>query len=586
VFDMKVVKMVFYFIKNFPGYVLFYFLNDILLTLPNYVGNVLFLKYIVQALLNNEPISRMLIILFLTAMFLILSDLYISWFMNKYKPCAEEKIQKKFYYNVRNAAEKYEFEVYDNPKFYDDMTYVNANIVKDSLALFSYGSKIVAELINILLIINLFYSIGLGVLIISVIAVTISLLFEVPIVKIQNKRKYYVNSIERKRGYFRNSFFVREYLYERKMSSIEKLLHKRYEESIEKQKTCEKNFGWKLFLLNTLRDLLSSNILMNLILIVYLLREVLITHKILGSDFIAAYNAVTVVMNAIMQIIMLCGQISASAFTIKKYQDFIEDVPEENRGMKDVLEDIQSIEFVNVSFAYPGTEKKVLKNINFKINAGDKIAIVGKNGSGKTTLVHLMMGLYYPTEGKILVNGKALHKEEYPLYRNKFAAFFQGMKALEATAAENVALDTKISLEKVKASLLKSGYSKLAVSPDTTSIGVQFDKKGTILSGGEYQKLMLAHCFYSEKKLLIMDEPSSALDPIAEKNFNMQIAELAHDKLAVFVTHRHSTVNMADVIYVIDNGKLCDIGTHQQLLNKEGVYKEMWNIQTLKYGVQ
>lgn len=589
--------MLFCLIKRFPMYVIGYFVNEILLALPSYVGNVLFLKYLMQALLEREPIYKMLSILGVTAAFLIVADVYVTWFTNKYKPSAEERIQKEFYYHIRNAVEKYELDVYDNPVFYDEITYINGNICKDSLALLSYVSKMIAGFINIILIINLFYKIGFGVLGISIGAVILSFLFKVPVVRLQNQRKYEVISMERKHIYFQNCFFMWEFFLERKMTSIDSLLHIRYEESIKDQIACEKKFGGKFFLLSSLQELLIDNLLLKLILIGYLLYEVLMTRRLHSSDFIATYNAVIVVMNAVMQMVMLWGQMAESSYTVKKYQRFISSVPQEikignqkpdrertKKSWERKFEKVNSIEFRNVSFAYPGTDKNVLRNINFCIHSGEKIAIVGKNGSGKTTLIHLLMGLYYPTEGEILINGKTLSREEYLLYRSKFAAFFQGMKPLEATVAENVALDTEMDLEQVCKTLQRANCAELFSEAEYTMIGVQFDPTGVILSGGECQKLMLAHCFYSNKLMLIMDEPSSALDPVAERDFNMQVSELSGDKLVVFVTHRLSTVHMADYIYVIDNGKICDEGSHEELVKKEGIYREMWNIQLEKYG--
>lgn len=177
---MRALWMVFYMIKRFPRYVIGYFANEILLALPSYVGNVLFLKYLMQALLERETIGKMLIILGTMAFFLIVADLYVAWFTNKYKPFAEEQIQREFYIHVRDAVEVCELEVYDNPVFYDEITYINDNICKDSLALLSYISKMTACFINIMLIIQLFYKIGFGVLFISIGAVVLSLLFNTP----------------------------------------------------------------------------------------------------------------------------------------------------------------------------------------------------------------------------------------------------------------------------------------------------------------------------------------------------------------------------------------------------------------------
>lgn len=597
--EMKTIWMLLYFIRRYPVYVLCFFTNEILLSLPNYVGNVLFLKYLMKALLEGESASGMLFLLAGTALFLIAADIYAAWFSGKYMPCAEERIQKDFYHYIRNAAVGYGLEAYDDPAFYEDMTYINENICKDSLALLSFVSKMAAGLINILLIVHLFYEMGFTVLMFSVGAVALSIIFDLPIIGLQNRKKYTVSGIERKRIYFRDCFFRRESFPERKMTNVNILLYSRYDGSAEEQILCEKKFGGKLFLLSSLKELLSNHLLMQFAVTAYLLYCVLVTQKLQGSDFIAAYNAVNVITNEMMRIVGCFGQMASSSYTVGKYRKFLASVPQEEHcgdggqgehGLgvekesgRDIGE-IRSIEFRNVSFSYHGTGKYVLRNISFCVRSGEKIAIVGKNGSGKTTLIHLLMGLYSPTEGEILVNGKRLDRAEIPFYRRKFAAFFQGMNPMEATVAENVALDTEIDLEKICLALHKTGCEAMFPEPKEVMVGVQFDSEGLILSGGECQKLMLAHCFYSNKYMLIMDEPSSALDPASERAFNRQVAELAGDKLAVFVTHRLSTVHMADIIYVIEDGRLIGKGSHSELVGKEGVYRDMWRIQQEKYG--
>lgn len=597
--EMKTLWMLFYFIKRYPVYVLCVFMNEVLLALPGYVGNVLFLKYLMQMLLDGEPIFRMLFLLGGTALFLIASDVYTAWFSARYMPCAEERIQKDFYRHVRKAAAQYGLEAYDNPAFYNDMTYINDNIGKDSLGLLLLVSKMTAGLINVLLIVHLFYEMGFTVLLLSVGAVCISIFFDVPMTRLQNKKKYVVSSIERKRRYFRDCFFMRETFAERKMTNVNSLLYSRYEESAEEQILCERKFGKKLFLFSSLKELLSTQLLMQFFLTAYLLYQVLVAQTLRGSDFIAAYNAVNVIMNAMMSIVRCWSQMTANSYTVGKYCRFLSYVAQEKadgtgergeyekgaeKNSSRSFEEIRSIEFRNVSFTYPRTERHVLKGISFRVRSGEKIAIVGKNGSGKTTLIHLLMGLYAPTEGEILVNGKTLDRNKSLFYSCQFAAFFQGMKPMEATAAENVALDTEIDLERISLALRKTGCEALFSRPEKEMIGIRFDPAGIILSGGECQKLMLAHCFYSSKSMLVMDEPSSALDPALEQAFNRQVAELSENKLAVFVTHRLSTVHMADIIYVIEDGRLCEKGSHEELIRKEGVYREMWRIQMEKYG--
>lgn len=574
-------------LHHFPAFVLSELLFTLLNALTPYIANVVFLQYIVSAMIEQRSIYEMLFVLALFAVYQIVADIYSTVYVNMWKPKMNERINKWFYYEIKNAAESQELYVYDNPAFYDDMTYVSSHISGDATASVSHISRIISNLVNIALILSMFSRMGVVVLLIVCLSIILSILFDIPIIRLNNKKRFDMNSINRKKSYFYNCFFSRSSFMDRKMTGISEILNDRYLGSIEKQKECNKKYGLKIFALSALKDGLSSNILLYLLLFMYLLYETLITHKLHGSDFISTYNAVNLIVGSIMGIVSVWESMMSSSYTLEKYNSVKASAISVRRTLKsdNELEKIYSIELRNVSFSYPETEKLVLDHINMKLILGDKIAIVGKNGSGKTTLTHLLMGLYKPTNGEILINGRSINEEEYSALRRQFAAFFQEMMPFEASIAENVALDTDTNTERVKNALIQTKSDKLlSMSPDEM-IGVLLNKNGLILSGGEFQKLMLSYCFYSDKSLIIMDEPSSALDPMSERNFNNQIEEFSEGKLTVFVTHRLSTVHMASCIYVIDDGKICDYGTHEELMRHDGVYKNMWTTQAQKYSL-
>ncbi len=224
---MKTLWILFYLIKRFPMYVIGYFTSEILTALPQYVGNVLFLKYLMRAIMDHEPLNKMLIILAGTAVFLIAADVYHSWFANKVKPCEEERIQNFFDGQMINAVQRQELFVEDMPEFHDDIVFVSENIVKDSLALLSYVGKMTASVVNIVLIINLFYEVGVGVLLIALGSVILSALFEVPVTRLKNNKKQEVKRLERKRAYYLNCFLKREFFFELKMTGVASLFYKK-----------------------------------------------------------------------------------------------------------------------------------------------------------------------------------------------------------------------------------------------------------------------------------------------------------------------------------------------------------------------
>lgn len=217
-----------------------------------------------------------------------------------------------------------------------------------------------------------------------------------------------------------------------------------------------------------------------------------------------------------------------------------------------------------------------------------KIAIVGYNGAGKTTLIKLIMRLYDPNEGEILLNGVNIKEYDVEEYRRKIGTVFQDFKIFAATVKENVLLDFADtgSDEAVISSLEKSGFSdRLSTLSDglSTDLTTEFEEKGVNLSGGEAQKLAVARVFYKNANLIILDEPSSALDPLAEYNLNRSMLHAAEHKSVVLISHRLSTTRLADRIYMLEQGRIIEESTHAQLLAQGGKYAQMWRVQAGQY---
>ncbi len=573
-----------YILKRFPGYVAGRMLYAASSHLPVYICNVIFLKFLISALLEKKTMGCMLGALLCLAVFLLATDLFSSYYSNILQPKQAEKIGQYFYQELKTIAGKQELYRYDDPSFFDDMTYISKHFIQDVSATVSSVSDLLFGLLNIILVLGTFWEIGFAVMLIVVSAIAVSLLTDISIKRLAKSKKYEINQLNRKKECYLNYFFSRQPFAELRITKIGNIINKAFDRGVSEQKGCHLRYGKKLFMLGSLKETVSTNILLHFILFAYLLYEVLISKALPGSNFIASYNAANIMAGYLISVVVILGNLKESAFSYEKYVGMQNTNSEATQSRSDCMEDIHSIELRNVSFTYPGTEKPVLKNINLKLQLGETVAFVGRNGSGKTTLVHLLMGLYTPTEGELLVNGRSLTSEEYPAYRQKFASFFQKMAPMEATVAQNVALDVEFSEACVRSALEKASASNLREKPVDTVVGAEFDPNGLLLSGGEIQKLMLSYCFYSNKSLLVMDEASSALDPIAEKEFNAQVKELAQDQLAVLVSHRLSTVLMADYIYVLDDGKICEEGTHDSLIQKQGIYEKIWTIQASKYS--
>ena len=245
------------------------------------------------------------------------------------------------------------------------------------------------------------------------------------------------------------------------------------------------------------------------------------------------------------------------------------------------------IEFKNVSFKYPHTENYVIKNLNLKLSTGKSFAIVGRNGSGKTTMIKLLLRLYVPTEGQITLNGIDIQEYQYNDYIDIFGVVFQDFKIFSFSLGQNVSARMCYDQSKAKACLAKAGFSdRLAnMSKDLdTCLYKDFEEDGVEISGGEAQKIALARALYKDAPFIILDEPTAALDPIAEYEIYSKFNEIVENKTAIYISHRLSSCRFCQNIIVFDNGQIVQSGSHEELVTDEnGKYYELWHAQAQYY---
>lgn len=276
---------------------------------------------------------------------------------------------------------------------------------------------------------------------------------------------------------------------------------------------------------------------------------------------------------------------------LQLYIDFLNIEGEKYKGTLPVEkrdDDEYEIEFRNVSFKYPGTDEYVLKNVSIELNIGERLAIVGMNGSGKTTFIKLLCRLYDPDEGEILLNGIDIKKYDYEEYMNLFSIVFQDFKLFSFSLGQNVAASVDYDEKEVEDVLEKVGFKERL---DTMPKGVQtplykdFDKIGVEISGGEAQKIALARALYRDAPIIILDEPTAALDPIAEFEIYSKFNEIVGTKTAFYISHRLSSCRFCDEIAVFHEGRIIQKGTHEELLeDEEGKYYELWHSQAQYYN--
>lgn len=274
---------------------------------------------------------------------------------------------------------------------------------------------------------------------------------------------------------------------------------------------------------------------------------------------------------------------------VKQYLDFMDIKNKKYEGTLPVEkrdDDKFMIEFENVSFHYPGSEKNVLENFSIRFNIGERLAVVGRNGSGKTTFIKLLCRLYDPIEGRILLNGIDIKKYDYKEYLSLFSVVFQDFQIPAFTLGQAVAASQEYDEEHVNDAVKKAGLSSLAARMpygNETYLTKEFDKTGVNISGGEAQKLAIARALYHDTPFVILDEPTAALDPIAEYEVYAKFDELIGTKTAVYISHRLSSCQFCNDILVIDDGKAVQRGSHEKLIDEEGLYAKLWKTQAKYY---
>ena len=301
-----------------------------------------------------------------------------------------------------------------------------------------------------------------------------------------------------------------------------------------------------------------------------------------------SYSSIVILISSIQTLFVSISQIVSNNEYLKVLYEYIDLAGVSSRG--EIIPKEQSgwtIEFHNVSFKYPSSEEYAIKNVSFRITSNSQTAIVGVNGSGKTTMIKLLCGFYKPQEGYITLNGIKIEDYDRDAYLELFSVVFQDFKIFAFPIGENVAASVQYDEKRVWNALKTAGLDKKTESlPKQLNhyIYKNVDVEGTDISGGEEQKLAIARAFYKDAPFIIFDEPTAALDPVAEAEIYTKFNQIVGNKAAVFISHRLSSCRFCERIFVFDKGEIVQRGTHDELLqNNNGKYFELWNAQARYY---
>lgn len=571
--------------KVSPGLVIGEMVFGVVRKLPYRIISVLGVKYMVDIVTQGGSVKQVFTIVAVIAAILLATAIANALFREFYWNVAREKAYRGLNKNLYEKAKALDLECYDNPKFYNNFILTIESSSDNIQNILGLVQNYVGELISLLTIGSIILTIDPVCLLIIAVIVIIFTPISNKIGELQMIRREENNRLHRRADYFARVFYLQDYVKEVRMNNITPLLLKRYNEAA--QAVCDSQIKYvrKIDISYFIQETGVQIIGFMFILPLYLGYCVLEKQTLSAGDFIASFNgAFSIAASFSFLTVAAVRNFSERAKMIEKYREFLKTESTILDGEKTAHKtEPKPIEIKNLCFTYPGNSEPTLNNINLTINPYEKVALVGFNGAGKTTLTNLILRLYDATNGEILIDGENIKDVTVNSHRNRFAAVFQDFQIFSCTVGENVALENEPDKNRVLQALSHSGFDKKLKNGIDTQMLREFDDEGVMLSGGESQKVAIARAFYKDCPYVILDEPSANLDPVAEYNLNQAMLDAAKDKTVIFISHRLSTTINADRIYVMENGRIIESGSHNELMALNKTYAKMFNMQAEKY---
>ncbi len=498
----------------------------------------------------------------------------------------EGKVQRE----LMEKAQKMDLKCYDIPEYYDDFVIAASQSEEMCKKAIISVANIISQIVAMLVAGTMILTVNAVIIIFPVIGFMVNIITRFTITKLEYEYNLEKQRIGRKADYSKRVFYQPEYAKEIKLTGIEEALMEQYDESIAEERKMALGYSLKIIVPTLINWITVFTLCQFYAVPVYLAYLAIEKKSIQLGEVASLKNATNSIKSQLDQMNYALVDFQIVGQYAEKFRRFMDhEINIEGcEGELPVPEDDCTLELRNVSFKYKDTEKYVLKNVSMTIRKGEKLALVGENGAGKSTLIKLIMRLYDVTDGEILFGGVDIRKLNIKAYRQKIGAVFQDFQIYGATLAENVKTDfvNENDSEKIIEALNRADFGEKLTTLEkgiNTELTKEFSDEGTMLSGGEAQKAAIARMFMRDMPIAILDEPSSALDPIAEYRLNKSMLDNAENQAVILISHRLSTTKDADRIILLENGSITESGTHAELLANNGIYAEMWNVQAEKY---
>ncbi len=548
-----------------------------------------FMRYVINALQNGETFRAIMFFIIITVGVFASIALYNSFILGYISPVADATLNKKLYQKLFKKSRNVELECFENSDFYDKYTLAMKNADKQLLGtvdqLFGVFFGFIA---SICAFIFMFQVDRLSVIFIFL-PIIGNFYFRRLNTHVDYQRNKEMAPHNRRIDYINRIMYLKDYAKEIRLTNIFNLLKRQYTDAITGVADVTKKFVLKSAFLHWFYVMFTFTFIFEGLLIYGAYRTLVSYTMTLPQLAVLTSMMVSTTWILIGFTDSVTASFKNGLFVdyLRTFLEYEEKIPEDYDGT-DPGTTIDSIEFRNVSFAYK--DVTVLTNLNMKFEGKKTYALVGHNGAGKSTIIKLLLRFYDPTEGEILLNGRNIKEYNLQKYRALFATAFQDNRMFSMSVADNVTLGENIpesEKEAVVTEALKlSGvYEKVMSLPQgiNTTLTREFDDNGAVLSGGEFQKIVVSRAFARRCPIKVFDEPSSALDPIAEYQLFDNILKSCKENTLLFISHRLSSVQNADHVFLLEHGQVKEEGTHRELMEMQGLYADMYQKQAENY---
>lgn len=571
------------------GYVIYTFVKEFAENVFWTIFSVYLTEWIYKAIENETPFA--VLVSFVGAMCIGHICIHISAAIHQL--CEKQflpKMYQDFYKRVIRKSISMEYTRFEQPDFYDKYTRALNECQWRGSTILYYSAYFVASIASVIAATVIVADVDPMLLVFIVPMVAVSLYFG----KKEGDMYYALDFSNTRDGrigsYAKRVFYEKKYAGELRLFGIGKLLLDRHKKAYDEMQERNRKIRRKLSVIEPAKWILHR--IFSGILPYLYIAFVLNKSGAQTAAYVAMIPALSTLSWRTSDVVEYVVSLAKESAFVTNLREFLSYEPKNDSAKLIEARELSDIEIKNMSFTYEGAEKPTLHNVNINIRKGEKIAIVGHNGAGKTTLVKLLMGLYNATEGEISISGVNINDYEPKSFHRCFGTVFQDLQIFALPLSHNVLMRRPVNEEErklVEDSLRKAQFGDKLDSLKNgidTMVTKEFDENGMGLSGGEAQKIAIARVFARRPDIVILDEPSSALDPIAEYNMYKNMLNATENETVIFISHRLSATRDADRIYLFENGTVIEQGSHAELIKLNGKYAEMWRLQAQNYLVE